>query len=137
MLLFITSLYPVSVTDIKTLDFDRYHEVYRHSMSLCMSFFSYYYTAELCSRVKKKVKQVIYCGISSSSNRSPCMLSEWICPAGSAQEGISSREATERSSSETAGGGLRSDSTLLTILGLSVSSCTEERATETEKQTVN
>lgn len=61
------------------------------------------------------------------------MLSEWVCAEGSAQEGISSREATERSSSETAGGGLRSDSTLLTTLGLSASSCTEDRATETEK----
>ena len=63
------------------------------------------------------------------------MLSEWTCPTGSAHEGISSREATERSSSETAGGGLRSDSTFLTILGLSVSSWTEERATDTEKWT--
>lgn len=60
------------------------------------------------------------------------MLSEWVWPAGSAQEGMSSREATERSSSETAGGGLRSDSTLLTTLGLSASSCTEDRATDTE-----
>lgn len=76
---------------------------------------------------------MIYCGISSSSNKSPCMLSECPCPAASAHEGISNKEATERSSSETAGGGLRSDSTLLTILGLSVSSCTEDRATETEK----
>lgn len=61
------------------------------------------------------------------------MLSEWVCPTGSAQEGISSREATERSSSETAGGGRRSDSTLLTTRGLSASSCTEDRATDTEK----
>lgn len=60
------------------------------------------------------------------------MLSEWVWPAGSAQEGMSSREATERSSSETAGGGLRSDSTLLTTLGLSTSSCTDDRATDTE-----
>lgn len=60
------------------------------------------------------------------------MLSEWICPTGSAHEGISSSEATERSSSETAGGGLRSDSTFLTTLGLSASSWTEDKATDTK-----
>lgn len=75
---------------------------------------------------------MIYCGISSSSNRSLWMLSKLDCPAGSAQEGISSKEATERSSSETAGGCLWSDSTLLITLGLSVSSCTEDKATDTE-----
>lgn len=62
------------------------------------------------------------------------MLSKLDCPTGSAQEGISSKEATERSSSETAGGCLWSDSTLLMTLGLSVSSCTEDKATDTEKQ---
>lgn len=77
----------------------------------------------------------MYCGISSSSNRSLCMLSKLDCPTGSAQEGISNKEATERSSSETAGGCLWSDSTLLMTLGLSVSSCTEDKATDTEKQT--
>lgn len=72
--------------------------------------------------------------ISTSSSRSPCMLSEWTCPVGSAHEGISSKEATDRSSSETAGGGLPSDSILLTILGLSVSCCTEDKATDTEEK---
>ena len=47
---------------------------------------------------------------------------------------MSKREATDRSSSETAGGGLRSDSTIRTSLGLSTSSCTKERATDTEKR---
>lgn len=78
-----------------------------------------------------------HCGISSSSKRSPCMLSEWVCPTGSAQEGISSREATERSSSETAGGGLRSDSTFLITLGLSTSSWTDDRATDTKNNKYN
>lgn len=65
------------------------------------------------------------------------MLSEWECPTGSAHEGISSKEATERSSSETAGGGLWSDSTLLTNLGLSTSSCTDDRATDTKNKYIH
>ena len=44
---------------------------------------------------------------------------------------MSSSDATDRSSSETAGGGLWSESVLRTILGLSTSSCTKDRATDT------